>query len=145
MSSQSDKKTLSRIPLEAFNEGRPEVVDDVAAPDFVSHGQPPGFPPGREGLKALIGAIRSAFPDLRYEELHVVAEGDTVVQHVRASGTMKGDFNGMQPTGKHATWEEVHIVRMRDGKAVEHWPVLDQLSMLQQLGFAPEFPTARAA
>jgi predicted ester cyclase len=31
----------------------------------------------------------------------------------------------------------MHIVRMRDGKAVEHWSVADMMSMLQQLGLAP--------
>ena len=56
-----------------------------------------------------------------------------------ASGTMKGEFAGMKPTGKSATWDEVHIVRMKDGKAVEHWAV-DQLGMLQQLGLAPAAP-----
>ena len=144
--SQLDKETLRRIPLEVFHENKMEVVDEVLAADVTDHGMlPPGFPPGREGLKAFITALKVAFPDMRYTVIHEVAEGDIVVQHMRASGTMKGEFAGMKPTGKSATWDEVHIVRMKDGKAVEHWAVVDQLGMLQQLGLAPAAPVARAA
>ncbi len=139
--SQPNKETLRRIPLEAIKEGKVEIVDEVLAADFVEHGSlPPGLPQGREGLKALIVGLRAAFPDFRYSVLHEIAEDDMVVQHMRASGTMKGEYAGMKPTGKSATWDEVHIVRMKDGKAVEHWAVVDQLGMLQQLGLAPAAP-----
>jgi predicted ester cyclase len=139
--SDLDKQTLRRIPLEAFNENKVEIVDEVLAADFVEHrSMPPGVPQGRDGLKVLIKGLKAAFPDLRYTMIHQVAEGDMVVQHMSASGTMKGEFAGMKPTGKSATWDEVHVVRMKDGKAVEHWAVVDQLGMLQQLGLAPAAP-----
>jgi predicted ester cyclase len=144
--SQLDKETMRRIPLEAFNEGKVEIVDEVLAADFIEHGSlPPGVPQGRDGLKALIKGLKAAFPDMRYTVIREVSEGDMLVQHMRASGTMKGEFAGMKPTGKSATWDEIHIVRMKDGKAVEHWAAVDQLGMLQQLGLAPAAPTARAA
>ena len=88
-------------------------------------------------------AFRTAFPDLKYSVNQEIAEGDTVVQYVTASGTMKGDFGGMKATGKSATWEEVRVVAM--SKAVEHWGVLDQLGMLQQLGLAPAPGLSQAA
>jgi predicted ester cyclase len=144
--SEVDKQTLRRIPLEVFHENKMEVVDEVLAADVTDHGMlPPGFPPGREGLKAFITALKVAFPEMRYTVIHEVAEGDMVVQHMSASGTMKGEFAGMSPTGKSATWDEVHIVRMKDGKAVEHWAVVDQLGMLQQLGLAPAAPEVKGA
>jgi hypothetical protein len=31
----------------------------------------------------------------------------------------------------------MHIVRFRDGKAIEHWGVRDDLSMMRQLGVIP--------
>ncbi len=49
---------------------------------------------------------------------------------------MKGEFAGMPPSGKSATWAAVYILRFANGKIVEYWGVNDQLSMLQQLGFA---------
>jgi steroid delta-isomerase-like uncharacterized protein len=143
--SEENKALASRVPLEAFNQGRLEVVDEVLAPDSVDHTQlPPGLPPGREGLKALIGALRTAFPDLQITINQQIAEGDRVATYATTSGTMQGDFAGMPASGKRATWEAIHIVRIAGGRVVEHWAVQDQLAMLQQLGFAPT-PEAVAA
>lgn len=135
--SEQNKAADARIPLEAFNQGRLGVIDEVISPDHVDHSLPPGMPPGREGVKALIGALRSAFPDMKITVERQIAEGDLVVQHITAAGTMKGDFAGMPASGKHASWEAIHISRFIDGKVVEHWAVHDQLGMLQQLGFVP--------
>jgi predicted ester cyclase len=124
--------------LEAFNRGRLEVIDEVVADNSVDHGElPPGLPPGKEGVKLFVKALRSAFPDLKITLGLQVAEGDLVVQQATSTGTMKGEFAGMPPSGKKATWEAIHITRIKDNKIVEHWAVQDQLGMLQQLGFMP--------
>jgi steroid delta-isomerase-like uncharacterized protein len=142
--SDQNKEIDSRIPLEAFNQGRLEVIDQVLSADFVDHSQlPPGVPSGREGVKALVKALRTAFPDFKATIERQIAEGDFVVQHVTATGTMKGDFAGMPASGKRASWQAIHISRLANGKVVEHWSVQDQLGMLQQLGFAPK-PEAAA-
>ena len=136
--SEQNKAIDARIALEAFNQGRVEVIDQVISADFVDHSQlPPGVPSGREGVKALVKALRSAFPDFRVNIERQIAEGDLVVQHISATGTMKGDFAGMPASGKCARWEAIHISRLANGKVVEHWSVQDQLGMLQQLGFVP--------
>jgi predicted ester cyclase len=54
-----------------------------------------------------------------------------------ASGTMTGEFGGMPATGKRATWTEIHIGRVANGRLVEHWGLVDQLGMLVQLGIVP--------
>ena len=136
--SEQDKTAMRRIPLELFNEGRLDVVDQVVAEDYVEHlPLPPGLPTGRAGLKAFVTGIRAAFPDFKYRVIHEIAEGELIVQHLSASGTMKGDFAGMPATGKHATWNETHIARVAYGMLAEHWAVIDQLGMLQQLGVIP--------
>jgi predicted ester cyclase len=134
---QNDKKRMLRIPLEVFNEGKLEVIDEVLPPDFVEHQSVPGIPSGREGVKQIATLLRSAFPDFRYSVEQEVAEGDLYALYLTASGTMRGDFMGMKATGKHARWGEMHLVRIEGGKAKEHWAVIDQLGMLQQLGLAP--------
>ena len=123
--------------IEGFSQGRAEVIDELVAADIVDHGRFEGMPEGREGVKALLGAIHSAFSDLEITVNRAVAEGDFVVAHVTNSATMTGDFAGMPATGKHATWEAIHIDRISDGKVAEHWVVQDQLGMLQQLGLVP--------
>lgn len=135
--SEQDKSAMRRIPLEVFNEGHLDVVDQVVAEDYVEHVPLPGGLTGRAGLKAFVTGLRAAFPDFKYSLIHEIAEGELLVQHLSASGTMKGDFAGMPATGKHATWSEVHIARVANGMLAEHWAVYDQLGMLQQLGVIP--------
>src|SRR2546426_8153699 len=136
--SDKNKALVSRIPLEAFNQGKLEVIDEVIADNSVDHGQlPPGMPPGKEGLKLLIKALRSAFPDFKIAIDLQVAEGDLVVARATTTGTMKGEFAGMPPSGKTATWEAIHITRIKDGKIVEHWQDQDQLRTPQQFGLNP--------
>jgi predicted ester cyclase len=137
MSTEQNKTTANRIPLEVFNKKKLAVLDEVVAADAIDHVVPPGMPETVASTKQFINMLLAAFPDFQYTVDFAIAEGDKVVQRVTASGTMKGDFMGMKATGKHATWTETHIVRFANGKVVEHWGNIDQVGMLQQLGFMP--------
>ncbi len=134
--SEDLKAIAARMPSEVFNQGRLEVIDEVVHPDFVDHGTPlPGMANDREGLKAMVAALRQAFPDMNNTVNHMVAEGDLIAQHVTTTGTMLGELAGIPPSGRYASWDAMHLVRFRDGKIAEHWVVVDQLGMFQQLGF----------
>ena len=136
MTTEQNKAIADRLPLE-LSKGNIGVLDEIADPKAVDHAVPPGMPPTVEGTKQFLTMFRAAFPDLTYTIEFSVAEGDKVMQRVTARGTMKGDFMGMKATGKSATWTESHIVRLADGKVVEHWANVDQVGMLQQLGLMP--------
>lgn len=134
--SEEIKAIAARMPTEVFNEGKVEVIDEVVHPEFIDHGTPwTGTSNDREGLKAMVGALRQAFPDMKNTVNLVVAEGDLVAQYVTTTGTMLGQLGAMPPSGKQASWDAMHLVRIRDGLIAEHWVVVDQLGMLQQLGF----------
>ena len=138
MSAEQNKAISQRIPLEVFNQGRLDVIDEIVAPDIKEHGDlPPGIPAGREGLKAVASALRKGFPDIKYRIDLQVAEGDFVAGYTTVSGTHKGEVFGMPATGKRAEWAETHIVKIVNGKITEHWGIVDQLGMLRQLGLAP--------
>src|SRR2546426_1820776 len=136
MGTQENKASARRFVEEVINQGNVAVVDELTGPNFVDHSAPPGVPATNEGFKGFVKTFRAAFPDLHYTVDDEIAEGDRVVQRSTAHGTMKGDFQGMPASGKSATWSEVHITRFANGKAIEHWAVVDQLGMLAQLGFA---------
>jgi steroid delta-isomerase-like uncharacterized protein len=136
MGTQENKASATRFLDEVINKGNVSVIDELSGANFVDHQAPPGVPPTAEGVKGFITMFRAAFPDLHYTLEDSIAEGDRVVQRATAHGTMKGDFMGMPASGKSATWSEIHITRYENGKAVEHWAVVDQLGMLAQLGFA---------
>ena len=133
----SIKTKFERIPLEIVNQGKLQLVDELYAPEYVNRTTPPGVAPTRDGFKQWVTALRTAFPDIRYTIDDSIEAGDKVVTRVTGSGTMRGDFAGMPATGKHATWTEIHIVRVANERIVEHWGIVDQMGMMIQLGIIP--------
>ena len=131
------KIQLERIPLEVYNQGNFGLIDELVSPDYVEHYVQPGVPPTREGFKQVAMALKDAFPDLRYTVEDTIESGDKIVLRSSASGTMTGEFGGMPATGKRATWTEIHIGRVANGRLVEHWGLVDELGMLVQLGIVP--------
>ena len=131
------KTNFERIPLEIFSQGKMELIDELFAPEYVDRTPQPGVAPTREGFRQWVTALRTAFPDIHYTLEDTVEGGDRWVGRVTASGTMTGDFAGMPATGKHATWTEIHILRMADEQVIEHWGVVQELGMLVQLGVIP--------
>ena len=135
MSTEQNKTLLSRLIKEVFNRGNVSVVDELLAPDFVEHEElPPGIPPGREAVKQLSTIFRSAFPDFKATIDDMIAEGDKVVARQTWSGTHKGEFMGVPPTGKKVSFGVIDIVRIAGGKVVEHWGQMDGMGMMKQLG-----------
>jgi len=130
-------KNLDRIPLEIINQGKLELIDELYAPEFVDRTPQPGMASTREGFKQFVTALRTAFPDVRYAINDTIECGDKLVHRVTAKGTMTGEFAGIPPTGKHATWTEIHIVRVANQHIVEHWGLTQELGMLVQLGVIP--------
>jgi predicted ester cyclase len=60
------------------------------------------------------------------------------------SGTHRGAFFGIAPTGEHFAVRQVHMLRLQDGLIRDHWAVRDDLGVLVQLG-AVEPPTPSRA
>ncbi|MGH7601513.1 MAG: ester cyclase, partial [bacterium] len=84
-----------------------------------------------------MGMFRTAFPDLQVTVEDIIAKGDKVWVYTTMRGTNKGEFMGMPATGKKIEVKGIDIVRFVNGKAVEHWGVSDDLTMMQQLGMIP--------
>jgi steroid delta-isomerase-like uncharacterized protein len=126
-----------RIVEEALNRGDQAVIDELVAPDFVDHANPPGLPHGPEGFKVALTLFRSAFPDMHVTVEDHVAEGDRVARRMTIQGTHRGDLFGIPPTGKPMATTGIHLVRLAGGKLVEHWGINDDVGMLQQLGVVP--------
>jgi predicted ester cyclase len=74
--------------------------------------------------------------------IDAVTEGNMLTHFLTGHGTMKGEFMGMPPTGKHASWEEMHMGRWENGKLVELWGVVDQMGMLAELGYKVDVTVA---
>ena len=113
------------------------------ADDFVEHEEIPGIPPTKDGVVQYFRLLIAAFPDLQMHVDDVIAGGDKAVARVRVTGTHKGEFLGLPATGKSAAVNLIDITRFGDdGLAREHWGVVDQLALMQQLGAIPAGPPA---
>jgi predicted ester cyclase len=138
MSAEENKAMFRRTYEELLNEGNLGVAEELVAPEFINHEAPPGRDRGPESMRGLATMLRTALPDLHFTLEELVDEGDTVAGRLTMSGTHEGPLMGTPPTGRSVRQEHMHFVRIRDGKAVEHWGVRDDLGMIQQLGIIPE-------
>jgi steroid delta-isomerase-like uncharacterized protein len=129
---QKNKESMKRIFEEAWSKGNVEVLDELVAPTFKQHQY--DRPSTREGFKAIIQEVRTAFPDLKVAVEDSVAVDDKVWMRVTCRGTHLGQFKGLPPTVKPFEFTEIHIARIENGKGVEHWGVADMLGLMQQLG-----------
>ena len=89
------------------------------------------------GFRKEIRALRSAFPDFEPDVVHLLADGDKVIAHLRGRGTHLGDFGGIAPTGTRVDAASITIIRFANGKFAERWNLVDRYGWLQQLGVIP--------
>lgn len=124
----------ARAVFDLISTGDPAAVDACIAPDFVDHR---GGPPGREGFRQGLAAVRAAFPDWTSTPDDLVAAGDRVGARWTVRGTHLGEFLGIPPTGRVVVMQEAGILRFEGGRLAELWRVADELSLLRQLGVLP--------
>lgn len=134
---ERNKAGFRRVYEEGLNGGNLAVADELIDPEFLDREAHPGENRGPESLRQLITMLRTAFPDLHFEIEDLIAEGDTVAGRLIMNGTHEGPLMGMPPTGRVVRQAHMHFVCFRDGKAVEHWGVRDDVSMMRQLGAIP--------
>jgi steroid delta-isomerase-like uncharacterized protein len=133
MPTQTPEQVLRRLIDEGFSQGRLEVADELIADDLIEHQNfGDNHAPGAAGVKAVINSLRRAFPDFQLQVEDAVERGDIAWTRNIASGTNDGSFMGNPPTGRTMQIDVIDIVRVSDGKIVEHWGVPDRLGGLAQ-------------
>jgi len=131
----TDNKIVIRTFIEeVINQGRLERTDEFVIEDFVELDPFPGQAPGREGLKAVILQMRSAFPDIHWAVDEMVAEGDKLVTRFTWTGTHQGEFLGVSATGRPVSIKGIVVDTLEGGKMVDSRMLLDVLGMMMQLG-----------
>ena len=131
-----ENKSLAQRWNKIF-EGDLALADEIIADDCVYHDGPPDLLPGPEGVKEWAIMIRNGFPDLHITAEDYVAEGDKVAGRFEAQGTHNGEFAGVPATGKPVSFSGINIMRIADGKIVEHWVQYDTMGIMQQIGAIP--------
>jgi len=135
--STEENKALSRQWREEFDKGNWAVLDEFIAPNVVMHFAGSPEPLNREAMEQMLKMFYAAFPDLHHIFEDQIAEGDKVMLRLTFRGTHQGEFQGIPPTGKEIAITAIVVDRIVDGKMVEHWSNMDNLSLMQQLGVIP--------
>ena len=134
MSITRNKDTVRRYQ-DAYNTANYEALAEVVAADVRTPNIASGMPSGLEGAIAVHKKTLLGMPDYLTTIEDLIAEGDKVVARVRITGTHTGDFWGVPPTGRQINLTAIYIVRITDGKIVEHWGEENGMKVFRQLGF----------
>jgi len=128
-----NKQTVRRLFEDGFNRDRTDVIDALVGAEYVdATGER-----GAGAFKQVIARLRGAFPDIQYSVENVIAEGDAVAIRWHWSGTHRGSFRGIGPTGRSITNGGAALFRLRDGKIVGAELETDRLGFLQSIGVVP--------
>ncbi len=135
---QQENIAVQKNMGQAINSGHLEDLKLAFASDVKDHDPAPDQAPGPEGFVEFLRKFRGAFPDLAVAVDHMVADEENVAMAYTITGTHKGVFQGIAPTGKKIHARGVQIARFERGKIVERWGSSDELGILKQLGVAVE-------
>jgi steroid delta-isomerase-like uncharacterized protein len=141
-----NKAIVRRLYEEVWNKRRVELVDELMSPSHAMHNNHvPDSCIGPEAYKREVARFMTGFPDLRFTVEDMLAESDKVAVGWTISGTHKGEFRGISPTGRKVSVEGITINHIADGKIMDSYISVDYLGLMQQLGVAPAFGPSKGA
>ena len=129
--SLEENKAIIRRWVEACNKRNLVVLDELVSSDFFHHTWEVRGP---EGMKQFYTMAFKGFPDLHETIEDIIAEGDQVWVRFTATGTHKGKWLGLAPTGNKVTIKAVQIWRIADGKVIAKDSIMDSLDAFKQMG-----------
>ena len=122
---------------QAFNHGDLAIVDELISIDSPTHMPGWGMPANRLGFKQMIVSLRTAFPDLHCTIDDEIEEARKFAALWTMCGTQKGSFLGNSPTRRRVEVQGFLFAYTEDRWITEGWLLIDQMSMLQQIGAVP--------
>lgn len=132
MSVEEQNKALVReVTEQIWNQRRVELIPRYYSLDYVADYRP--YVPlrkGHDGVKGMVEGACATFPDYHEEIRQLIAEGDFVVARLTNSGTQRGPWGGIAPTGKRIEVDEVVILEIRDGLIAGQRGLVDNLGAL---------------
>jgi len=129
--SLEENRTIILSLYEADNKKDLSILDEFISPNFYD----PTFQlQGPESYRQFETAFFKGFPDWIETIEDIIAEGDKVWVRFTATGTHKGEWLGLAPTGKKITLKAVQIWRIVDGKVVSKDSFGDLLDAFKQIG-----------
>jgi len=130
---EQNKAIVRRFNKEVIVECNLESFNSLMDKEFINR-TAPAASNGAEGMWHTFSLIlKPAFPDLSVEIYDQVAEGDKVTTRKAIIGTHQGTLMGIPPTGKKIKIDVIDIVRLKDGRYLEHWGINTLQSVIAEL------------
>ena len=126
-----------RKVIDMMNTGKMDDMGKYIDDKMVDHQMMPGQKPGLAGLKEMMMGMHTAIPDMKFTINQITADSNTIWALSTMTGTNTGSMMGMPPTGKAINVQAVDIIRLSNGKAVEHWGFMEEKKMMEQMGMMP--------
>ena len=126
---------------EVITNGNIEAAAHYVWEDVVEQVPLPGQRPGLAGLKDVLRAMRSGFPDIVFSIQEQITEHDKVASRFEWTGTHNGEFLGIPATGRPVRVWGVVIDRLEGGRIKDTRIIMDTFGMMAQLGVLPSPPT----
>ncbi len=131
---QDPKQIVRRFNSEVIEKGDYSAFQELMAKDFVNHSALQGTPSGPESMwNTFENILRPAISELRVLILDQVAEGGKVTTRKMITGNLTGPLLGAKPTNRPIRIDVIDIVRVSEGRYVEHWGVNTLPTVLAQL------------
>jgi len=120
---ETNKEVVKRFNKEVIEQGNLETFNEIMDKDFVNQTAPPNSNTAQGMWNTFNNILRPAFPDLTVVIHDQIAEGDKVTTRKSILGTHTGTLMGIAPTNKKIKIDVIDIVRLKDGKYIEHWGI----------------------
>jgi steroid delta-isomerase-like uncharacterized protein len=125
---------------DVITQGNIEAAGKYAWEDVVEQVPFPGQGPGLDGLKDVLRAMRTGFPDIVFSIQEQITEQDKVSSRFEWTGTHNGEFLGIPATGRPVRVWGIVIDRLQGGRIKETRIIMDSLGLMAQLGVFPPPP-----
>ncbi len=132
--SEQNKIVVQRFNQQVIVEGNRQSFDELVAENFINRSAPSGAANDRESLWRTFELIlRPALADLQVNIEDQIAERDWVTTRKTLTGVHQGELLGVPATGQNVTITVIDMVRIEEGKYVEHWGLNTLIQVVSQL------------
>jgi predicted ester cyclase len=131
---EKNKAVINRFDQACIEHNDEQVLNELVADDIKNHAAPKGAPNGKESFRHFLNLLHTGLSDIKLEVLRQIADNDLVVTQKIISGLHTGNFMGIPKTNKTFSFEAIEIIRLENGKYVEHWVQSDLSEKLRSIG-----------
>ena len=132
MSIEENKQAARQFFEQIWNQKDESAIERFIPED--AKGNDADFGSGREGFRHQWKQWVTAFPDLHFEIVDLIAEGDKVLTRWILTGTHQGEYLGVPATGRQIRVEGMSLDRIENGLVVEGFDGWDNYGFRRQLG-----------